>query len=379
MDFLQAISPLAIFTGIVSLLLALIVIVFIHELGHFLVARWCGVRIDAFAVGFGRELFGFNDRHGTRWKICLWPLGGYVKFHGDANAASKPNLEEGHVHPADSLHGQHVAKRMAIVAAGPLANFILAIALWAGLYMFVGHSYRLPIVGSVLAGSAAEAAGLLPGDTILAIDGRAVDSFDSIPRMVILRGGEELAVKIERAGITKNFNIVPRVVESKDDFGGTMRLGVLGIQSSKDPSHVSHERLGIVASISKAADQTWHTASMTLKFLGKVITGQQSAKQIGGAVTMGKGASDAVSAGFEQFVYYIGFLSISVGIVNLFPIPMLDGGHLVFYTIEALRGKPLGPVAQEWGYRIGISCVVMLMLFGLFNDMGRVVNVVFGT
>jgi regulator of sigma E protease len=380
MEFLQALQGVSLgglVFNIFAFLVALILIVFVHEYGHFIVGRWCGVKIEAFSVGFGRELFGFNDKHGTRWKFCAIPLGGYVKFEGDANAASQPDLSA--THSPTSLHAQPVHERMAIVAAGPVANFILAIFIFAVAFMAIGYPYMRPIVDEVVAGSAAETAGLKPGDLVKRIDGQEISSFVGIQEAVFLRPGETLEVVVERNGTPVSLNVVPQMKEIPDNFGGTSRFGLMGVKHNPRSDEPLYHRYAPHEALGKAVERTWFTIATTGKFIAKMFTGQQSVKQIGGAVSIGKGAGDAASGGLLTFAYFIGFLSISIGIINLFPIPMLDGGHLVFYAIEAVRGRPLGPVAQEWGYRIGFSCVVMLMVLGLFNDAGRVVNVVFGT
>ena len=381
MDFLQAlqgISMTALLFNLGAFIVALFLIVFIHEYGHFIVGRWCGVRVEAFSLGFGKELLGFNDRHGTRWKLCAIPLGGYVRFEGDANAASMPD-QTAVKHAPTSLHGRPVLQRMAIVAAGPIANFILAIVIFAAAFMSIGLPYMRPIVDEVVPGSAAEAAGVKPGDVFLRVDGKAIVSFVDVQESVFMRPGEQLEVVIERGGTPKTLQLTPQVKEIPDNFGGSMRVGQLGVKHNPRPDEPLYHRFSPAEAVGKAVERTWFTIATTGKFIAKLFTGQQSVKQVGGAVSIGKGAGDAASGGLMNFAYFIGFLSISIGIINLFPIPMLDGGHLVFYAIEAIRGKPLGPMAMEWGYRIGFSCVVMLMLLGLFNDAGRVINVVFGT
>jgi regulator of sigma E protease len=360
---------------VVSFLVALIVIIFVHEFGHFIVARLCGVKVEAFSIGFGKELLGFNDRHGTRWKICAIPVGGYVRFDGDANAASVPSSDAAAKFSATSMHAQSVPKRMAIVAAGPIANFVLAIAIFTVLFSLYGMPYMRPIVSEIIVGSAAEAAGLLPGDVIKNINGNAITSFGQIQENVFLRPNEKLPFLVMRRGRELSLTITPLAKEIEDNFGGKLLVGQLGVRHQPAADEPLYQTFGPYQALAMATERTWYTVDVTLRFMGKILTGSQSVKQIGGAASIGKGAGDAAAGGVVNFVAFISFLSISVGIVNLFPIPMLDGGHLVFYAIEAVRGKPLGPVAQEWGFRIGFSCVVMLMLLGLFNDAGRLANV----
>ena len=360
-------------------LVALTVIVFIHELGHFLVARWCGVDVEAFSIGFGREIFGWNDRHGTRWKVAWIPLGGYVRFRGDANAASMPDaeaLERARSEPGN-FHGKPVWQRAAVVAAGPVANFILAIAIFAGAAMTVGRPVIEPRVDQVLPGSAAEQAGIRPGDVIVSIDGSTIDDFSELQQAVMTRAGDPLKVEVLRNGEKLNLTVTPQLREEPDNFGGKIRIGLLGVK--RDPmGPVRYERLGPVSAVEAGVQNTWFIVHSTFRYIGKLFTGRESADQLGGPIAMAKAAGDAASVGFSQFVAVIAFLSVSIGLLNLFPIPMLDGGHLVYYAIEAVRGRPLGENAQEWGFRIGFSLVIMLMVVGTWNDLVRVATVWFG-
>lgn len=360
-------------------LVALTVIVFIHELGHFLVARWCGVDIEAFSIGFGREIFGWNDRHGTRWKVCWIPLGGYVRFRGDANAASLPDaeaLERARSEPGN-FHGKPVWQRAAVVAAGPIANFILAIAIFAGAFMIMGKPVLEPKVDEVLAGSAAEEAGIRKGDVIVSVDGAAIKDFSDLQQAVMTRAGDPLAVVLDRSGEKISLTVVPKLREEPDNFGGKIRIGLLGVKH--DPGGpIVYERLGPVQALEAGVQKTWFIVSSTFSYLGKMFTGRESPDQLGGPISIAKAAGDAANAGFSQFVAVIAFLSVSIGLLNLFPIPMLDGGHLVYYAVEAVRGRPLGEAAQEWGFRIGFSLVIMLMVVGTWNDLTRVATVLFG-
>ena len=358
---------------------ALLIIVFVHELGHFIVARWCGVKIEAFSVGFGREITGWYDRHGTRWKLCWIPLGGYVKFQGDANAASLPDsgATESAKREPGNFHGKPVWQRAAVVVAGPVANFILAVAIFAAAFSLVGIPVIEPKVFEVLPGSAAEQAGFLKDDLIVSIDGKAIESFSGLQEAVFNRPGELLAVVVDRGGSQLILRATPTLKEEADGFGGKMRIGLLGIRP--DPNSVRRlETYGPIESISKGADRCWFIVATTFKYLGKLVTGNEKADQLGGAISIAKGAGDAAAGGAFQFINFLAFLSVSIGLINLFPIPMLDGGHLVYYAIEALRGKPLGHNAQEWGFRIGFSLVIMLMLVGTWNDVTRLVTMAFG-
>lgn len=379
---LESFSNLSVFWTLFYLLafvVALSVIVFVHEFGHFIVGRWCGVRAEVFSIGFGRELFGLTDRRGTRWKFCLWPLGGYVKFEGDANAASKPNPEDAGALSLTSFHAQPLWQRAAVVVAGPVANFLLAVTIFWGAFALIGEPYFDPVVDEVRKDSAAEKAGIKAGDRILRVDGKTIAAFEDISRAVWLHAGEELEVAIDRGGAEIVMRITPDVLEEKDNFGGTIKRGILGVANKLQEGEPKTRRYSPIEALGRSIEQTRYVVVTTFKFLGKIVLGDQSIKQIGGPGSIAKGAGDAAASGPITFALFLGLLSVSIGLINLFPVPMLDGGHLVFYAVEAMRGKPLGPNAQEWGYRIGLSLVAMLMLVGLFNDSGRIINHLFGT
>jgi regulator of sigma E protease len=362
---------------ILPYLLALIVIVFVHEFGHFYVGRLCGVNIETFSVGFGKEIFGFNDRHGTRWKFCWIPLGGYVRFEGDANAASLPNAEASQ--SPGSLHAAKLWKRIAIVAAGPLANFLFAIAIFTTAYTIIGAPFSEPRVDTVLEDGAGKAAGLQSGDIIRKIDGQNITSFFDIQKAMILRGETPLALEIDRGGATIKMTITPRIKEIDDGFGNKTRASLIGFahDSKKDTIHVT--RLSLPAAFSASVEQTWFYAATTLRYIGKILMGAEKADQLNGPVGVAQIAGDVASHGIWPFITFIGVISVSIGLVNLFPIPMLDGGHLVFYFIEGLFRKPINQVAQEWSFRIGLSAILVLMLFVTKNDLVRLVARHFGT
>jgi len=368
-ESLLALPPFYFVFTVVAFLVALIVIVFIHELGHFLMARWCGVTVEAFSIGFGREIFGWNDRHGTRWKVGWLPLGGYVKFQGDANAASMPGSESQNAAPG-SFHSAALWKRALVVAAGPAANFLLAIAIFAGAFMLYGEPDTPPVISEIVSGSAAEEAGIKPGDIIVSIDGSHIDNFEDVKRAVFTRAGEHLSIVVDRNGTRLTIDAVPKASEQDDGLGGKMKVGLLGVKINANAA-VNFKRLGPVQAVVKATDNVWFMVATTFKYIGKVFTGAESAKQVSGVIGIGQLAGAAASEGLFQFIQLIAFLSVNIGLINLFPIPMLDGGHLVFYGIEAVRGKPLGPTAQEWAFRVGISLVIMLMMTGMWNDISR--------
>jgi regulator of sigma E protease len=358
---------------LVPFLFVLSLVVFFHELGHFLVARWCGVRILVFSIGFGPELAGFYDRHGTRWKIAAIPLGGYVKFFGDDNAASTPDrtvIEN--MDPEErerSFIFQSVAKRSAIVVAGPLANFVLAIVIFAGIFMIYGMQTLSPRVDEVQAGSPAAAAGFKPGDLVLSIDGDKIDSFETMQRIVSDSAGRTLQITVERAGSQVVLSATPQLRQEKDIFGNVQRIGLLGIRRSPAPGDVKYQYVSPPKAVLMSVQETWFVVDKTLTYIGRVMIGREQANQLGGPIRIAQMSGQVASISFAALLHLAAVLSVSIGLLNLFPIPLLDGGHLLFYGIEATRGRPLSDRAQEVGFRIGFAIVIMLMIFATFNDI----------
>jgi regulator of sigma E protease len=358
---------------IVPFLFVLTIVVFFHELGHFLVARRAGIKVLTFSLGFGPEIVGFNDRHGTRWKISAIPLGGYVKFFGDENAASVPDQDAVAAMSEEdkkvSFVHQKVAPRAAVVAAGPIANFILAIAIFAGIFMTVGKQTTSARVDSIMPGSAAAAAGFEPGDLVLSIDGSKIDSFSDMQRIVSVSAGEALAIVVERKNAQVTLHATPQLRSLKDNFGNEHRLGVLGISRSMQPGDIKTVKMGPVQAVVAGAQETWFVVDRTLSYIGGVFAGREAANELGGPIRIAQVSGEVASAGFTALLHLTAVLSVSIGLLNLFPIPLLDGGHLLFYAIEAVRGRPLSERAQEVGFRIGLAIVVMLMIFATFNDI----------
>ena len=358
---------------VIPFVFVLSLVVFFHELGHFLVARRCGVRIMVFSIGFGPEIVGFDDRYGTRWKISAIPLGGFVKFFGDDNAASVPDAARiaamDAQERAQSFAFQPVYKRAAIVVAGPLANFILAIVIFAGVFMLYGKQTMSARVDSVLPDSAAAVAGFKPGDLVVAIDGRAIDNFGEMQRVVSASAGETLTITVDRGGVEQVLNATPALKEVKDNFGNVQRIGVLGISRSMAPEDLKLHPVSPPRAIWMSVQETWSVIDRTLGYIGGVIVGREAANQLGGPIRIAQMSGQVASFGFVPLIQLAAVLSVSIGLLNLFPIPLLDGGHLLFYTIEALRGRPLSERAQEVGFRIGLAIVLMLMIFATFNDI----------
>ncbi len=354
-------------------LFVLTLVIFFHELGHFLVARWTGVRVLTFSIGFGPELFGFNDRRGTRWRIAAIPLGGYVRFAGDENAASGPDVELLEKMTPEERRGSFffapLPSRAAIVAAGPIANFLLAIAIFAGVFMVAGRPVTEAMVDEIEPGSAAAEAGFAPGDLVLRINDSPIRSFSDMQRIVEVSADQPLRVIVERAGKQVALEATPRLKEISDPFGNKLKIGLLGIKRSTNQQNLRLERYGPLEAVAAGAQETWFQVSRTASYLGRMVIGRESTEQIGGPIRIAKTSGDFASLGFLALLNLAAILSVSIGLLNLVPIPMLDGGHLLFYAIEALRGRPLGPRMQEMGMRLGFALVLALMLFATWNDI----------
>ncbi len=358
---------------VIPFLFVLTIVVFFHELGHFLVARWAGVKVLTFSLGFGPEIAGFNDRHGTRWKISAIPLGGYVKFFGDESEASTPSADslaamtaEERVH---SFHFKKVGPRAAIVAAGPIANFILSILIFAGLFTFLGKPSMTAQVDTVQPGSAAASAGFQSGDVVTAIDGKVIDSFADMQRIVSINAGEKLTFTIKRGGAPVTLQATPELREIKDNFGNTQRLGILGITRSSTPGEVVTQPVDPATALWLGVKSTWFVVDRTFAYIGGVFTGREAANQVGGPLRIAQMSGQVASLGLAPLIHLAAVLSVSIGLLNLFPVPLLDGGHLLFYAVEAVRGRPLSDRAQEMGFRFGLALVLMLMIFATYNDI----------
>ena len=358
---------------LIPFLFVLTIVVFFHELGHFLVARWCGVRVMVFSVGFGPELLGRTDRHGTRWKLSAIPLGGYVKFFGDENAASVPDQEAVAGMSAEdrrvSFFHKTVGQRAAVVAAGPIANFILAIAIFAVVFTIYGKQSSTARVDAVQPGSAAAEAGFQTGDVVLAIDGRSVSSFSDMQRIVGANAGRTLQFKIDRGGAPITLTATPALKQGKDDFGNKYCQAMLGVSRSMTPADVKSESVNPIAAIGLGAAETWFIIDRTFSYIGGIFAGRECADQLGGPIRIAQISGQVASISFAALMNLTAMLSVSIGLLNLFPVPLLDGGHLMFYAIEAVRGRPLSERAQEIGFRIGLALVLMLMIFATFNDI----------
>jgi regulator of sigma E protease len=358
---------------VVPFLFVLTIVVFFHELGHFLVARWAGVRVLTFSIGFGPELLGFNDRHGTRWKLSAIPLGGYVKFFGDESEASTPSTAALSTMSQEdrkvSFHHKKVGPRAAIVVAGPVANFLLAIVIFAGLFTFFGKPSASARVDTVQAESAAAAAGIQPGDVITAIDGTTIESFSDMQRIVSTRAGQALNLAIKRGDSNIVIRATPNLREVKDNFGNTHRVGVLGITRASSPEDATNTKVDPITAIGLGVKETWFVVDRTLAYIGGVFAGREAADQIGGPIRIAQISGQVSTIGMAALIHLAAVLSVSIGLLNLFPVPLLDGGHLMFYAVEAVRGRPLSDRAMEMGFRVGLALVLMLMIFATYNDI----------
>jgi regulator of sigma E protease len=359
---------------VVPFLFVLTIVVFFHELGHFLVARRAGVKVLSFSLGFGPELVGFNDRHGTRWKISAVPLGGYVKFFGDDTEASTPSADAlermTEEERQGSFHHKKVGPRAAIVAAGPIANFILAIVIFTCLFTFFGKPSTTARVDKIEANSAAAAAGFEVGDIVLSIDGSKIDTFTDMQRIVSTHAGDKLNFVVKRGDSTVDLTGTPELREVKDPFGNSHQLGVLGITRQTAAGDVLTERVDPATALWLGVKETWFVVDRTLAYIGGVFVGHEAANQFGGPIGIARISGQvAATGGLPGLIQLAAILSISIGLLNLFPVPLLDGGHLLFYAVEAVRGRPLSERAQEMGFRIGLGLVLMLMVFATYNDI----------
>ena len=355
-----------------AFLFVLTVVIFVHELGHFLVARWCGVRVKTFSIGFGREIFGFTDRYNTRWRLAWIPLGGYVKFLDDENSASVPSRDALQQMSAADREGafqtKPLASRAAIVAAGPIANFLLAILVFALTFTFVGVNVTAPRVDELVSDGAAARAGFKAGDVIVGIDGQKIEAFADMQRIVSASADRELTFELERGGTVLSLKAVPERREISDRFGNKLKVGVIGIKRNATQQEWQFKQYGPVEALGLAVKESYYIVSRTLGYLYDVVTRRESGDQLGGPLRIADISGQVASLGFLALINLTAVLSVSIGLINLFPIPLLDGGHLMFYAVEAIRGRPLSERAQEVGFRIGLAFVLLLLVYTTYQD-----------
>lgn len=370
MCFLDPVLQVA--SSIIPFALIIVPIVVFHELGHFIIARLCGVKVDMFSFGFGRELFGYTDKTGTRWRLAAIPFGGYVKFHGDANAASLPDGASGVTMPPEEravcFFAQPVYKRAVIVIAGPLANFLLAIVLLAGIFYHDGRMIVEPVIAGLVKGGAAESAGLLKDDLVVTINGAKVRSFEEMQRIIQTASDQSLEFTIIRNDRLLHLTVTPRKT-NVESAAGRSSVGMIGIVSSLKPEDRTLETYTLAQSLALACSETGFVIARTGLFLTSVITGKDSARELGGPLQVAETAGAIAKIGFTALLNLAAVLSISVGLFNLLPIPILDGGHLLYYAIEAIRGRALPEKTQEFGLRIGLTLAGALMIFVTCSDL----------
>ncbi|MBV2146836.1 RIP metalloprotease RseP [Sphingobium sp. AS12] len=343
-------------------------LVFVHELGHYLVGRWCGVKAEAFSIGFGPELFAWVDKRGTRWRVAALPLGGYVRFKGDMNAASMTDpawLELPAAERAQSFPSKPLWQRAAIVAAGPAINFLFAILILATFAFVHGESRTPAVAGQVQPGSAAAAAGILPGDRIVSLGGREMATFDDIRLYAQIRPGETVAMVIERNGKTFAKDGTIGSVTEDDGFGNTFQIGRLGLA----PGDPVIEPVSLLRAPVVAVERTGQIVRTMVETMGQIVSGGRSVKELGGPLKIAQVSGQAATLGIESFIFFAALISINLGFINLLPIPMLDGGHLLFYGIEAVQRRPVSERVQEWAYKSGLAVLLTMMVLVTFNDL----------
>ncbi len=354
---------------IASFLLVIGPLIFVHELGHYFAGRAFGVKADAFSIGFGREIIGWTDKRGTRWKIGWMPMGGYVKFAGDMNPASVADPEWQALPPAErarTFQAKALWQRFIIVAAGPVTNFVFAILVFAAFFWAYGEPRTPNIVDSVLPGSAAEKAGIQPGDRVTMIARQGVSRFEDIAPIVRIRPGEDLRMDVYRGEQQIHLNVVPDREKQSDRFGNSFEIGRLGIGS---PAPII-QPLPAGEVLGAAVRHTRDIVVAMVSTLGQIITGRRSVAELGGPLQIAKFSGQTATLGWLPFVEFMAMISINLGFINLLPIPLLDGGHLFFYALEAVRRRPLNPAVQEWAFRSGLALLLAFMLFVTFNDLG---------
>lgn len=374
MEFLSSLQGIGV-GYIVPFVFVLTIVVFFHELGHFWVARRCGVSVETFSIGFGRSLLSWKDRHGTDWQIGWIPLGGYVKFSGDENAASVPDSEKLHSMSDDergkSLHFKPLWQRVAVVSAGPIANFILAIVIFSALFMSFGQQIVRPIIAQVIEDSAAARAGFTAGDRIIAIDGNQVDGFNDVQRVVTVNADQNLTFTIERGNALMDIVATPERVLERDRFGNEFKIGRLGVSAAASSDSVTMRKFGPIDAVVKATEETYFIIEQTFVMIGRIITGRESVDVLGGPIKIAQISGQTATLGLIALIHLTAVISVSIGLINLFPIPMLDGGHLMFYAYEGVFGKPMSQRVQDIGMRVGLGMVLTLFVFVTWNDLSQ--------
>ena len=352
----------------------IVIVVFIHEYGHYYFAKRFGVGVTDFSIGFGKEMFGWNDKSGTRWKVCVIPLGGYVKFFGDRNVYSQADnekiIKEYSKEDQDKLFVlKPLYQRALIVFGGPLANFLLAILIFFSVYTFAGKDFTPAVINEVQKDSPAMVAGLKDNDIIVSIDGNKVKSIMEVSKFIMMSTDEFINFTINRYDQDLIFKVKPNLVESEDDFGNKVTKRMIGIKLGAYNNEVNHVKLGPAKALFYAVNEVYFVTTSSLKYIGSMLTGNGDSSQLGGPIRIAKISGQVAEFGILPFISLMAYISISLGLINLFPIPMLDGGHLMFYGIEKVLGRPLSQKTQEGFFRIGMFLLLSLMFFTTFNDL----------
>ena len=359
---------------IIPFIILILVVVFIHEYGHYYFAKKYGVGVTDFSIGFGKELFGWNDKSGTRWKICWIPLGGYVKFFGDRNVFSQADQEKilKKYSPEDQKKLfvlKPLYQRSIIVAAGPLANFLLAIVIFLSIYMFIGKDFTPAVINEVQKESPAQVAGIKKNDVILEIDGNKVKSILDVSKLIMMSTSEFIDFKVSRFDNELILKVKPNVVDGEDNMGNKVKKRMVGIKLSPFNNEIKHVKLGPAKALYHSLSEVYFVSISSLKYLGSIIAGSGDSSQLGGPIRIAKITGQVAEFGFIPFLSIMAYISISLGLINLFPIPLLDGGHLMFYSFEKILGRPLSQKTQEGFFRIGMFLLLFLMFFATFNDL----------
>ena len=359
---------------IIPFIVLILIVVFIHEYGHYYFAKKYGVGVTDFSIGFGQEIFGWNDKSGTRWKICWIPLGGYVKFFGDRNVYSQSDhreiLEKYSEEEQQKLFTlKPLYQRSLIVFGGPLANFLLAIVIFFSIYTFVGKDFTPAVINEVQKDSPAMVGGLKQNDIILEIDGNKVESIMDVSKYITMSTDEIIDFKVKRSYDEIILNIKPEMVKTEDNLGNSIKKRIVGIKLGAYNNEINHVKLGPAQAILHAVNEVYYVSISSLKYIGGMIVGKADTSQLGGPIRIAKISGQVADIGVLAFISMMAYISISLGLVNLFPIPMLDGGHLMFYAFEKVLGRPLSQKTQEGFFRIGLFLLISLMFFTTFNDL----------
>lgn len=355
-----------------SFLIVLGIVVFVHEFGHYIVAKMCGVKVESFSLGFGPEIIGFNDKSGTRWRFSILPLGGYVKMFGDADPSSRPDEKVTTMTEAEkkqAFYYKTVGQRAAIVAAGPAINFLFTFIVFVGLFTTEGQPFTPPRIGEVVAEGPAAAAGILPGDTFLKINNVAITRFEDIRREISTSRSEPLKVSLDRAGTVMEKTIVPKIAEMKDRFGQVHQVGQIGVKA--ESGKMTYRKLEFVPAIDAAVTEMGSMVGTTLKAIGQIIVGTRGTEELGGPLRIAEMSGKIGKEGVVPLIWFMAVISLSLGLFNLFPIPLLDGGHLFFYAIEAIKGGPVNDTIMDVTSKVGFFFIISMMLFFTWNDINQ--------